>query len=264
MLRASWRLAGDKRSYVRLAADTFIYRLLKITHVGQGRRRRIRLSDGTVLTYRADRGDIRAIAETWLARAYDLPVGVAPGGVILDLGANIGITAVFLARLHQPSTYIAVEPVAGNVELARLNLAENQIPARVIEAAVGPRDGLGSFVEAADSTLGQLGEGGRSVKIVSVDTALEGLDPEARITLVKMDIEGAEAALFSANLQWLRRVDCLVAELHPDFCDVEEALRKLSDAGFVEHRLEVRDQAENEYMAYFTRPGPSRWLVAGS
>ena len=41
----------------------------------------------------------------------------------------------------------------------------------------------------------------------------------ARISILKVDIEGAEAAVFSSNYQhWIKKVDNLVIELHDEQC----------------------------------------------
>jgi FkbM family methyltransferase len=251
MLRGALHLASDRRSMAQLIFDTFMYRLLRVTDIGRGRLRTVRLLGGVTLTYRCNRGDILTVVETWMTDAYRVPVEVRPGGVILDLGANIGVTGVFLAQRYSPAAYIAVEPVPSNAALARKNLLQNAVPARVIEAAIGPEDGHVSFAESDVSTLGHAAVSGRSVPVVTVDHALQDVDPGLRIALLKMDIEGGEEALFDGPTGWLERVDCIVAEIHPDHCCVDRMLARLSAAGFVEHRLPRGDPAGREYMSCF-------------
>jgi len=36
------------------------------------------------------------------------------------------------------------------------------------------------------------------------------------LSVLKMDIEGAEVQVFSGDLSWIERVDCMVIELHDD------------------------------------------------
>jgi FkbM family methyltransferase len=255
MIRGAREIAADNASLMQLVFDTFAYRMLRITGMGRDRPRTVRLRPDVILTYRRNRGDIAVLYETWVTRSYELPVHVQPGGVILDLGAHVGITAVFLTRRYRPRHYIAIEPVPGNASLARANLDRNGVPARVINAAIGAQDGSGLFAVGGVSTQGRLGEAGFGVPVVTVDTVLSQLDGSDRIALLKIDIEGGEEELFRGPIEWLKRVDCIVAELHPDFCDVSGMLAALSEAGFVEHRIEGGDQAGLEYMSCFVAAG---------
>ncbi len=251
MVRGARQIASDTGSLTQLLRDTVAYRMLRLTSIGRDRPRTVRLRGDVIVTYRRNRGDIAVLYETFVTRSYDLPADVEPGGVIVDVGAHIGITGVFLARRYRPRRYIAIEPVPENAALARTNLERNGVPARVINAAIGARDGSGLFAVQGVSTQGRLAKAGFSVPVVSIDTALAELDRTERVALLKLDIEGGEEELFRGPVDWLRRVDCIVAELHPDLCDVSGMLAALDRAGFVEHRIEGGDQAGLEYMSCF-------------
>jgi FkbM family methyltransferase len=208
-----------------------LYRIRRFADVGDAdRHRTVKFKDGTELTYRLNRGDVRAIAETWMSGAYELPVTLGQRNII-DLGANIGSTSVWLARRYGAKRVLAVEPDPGNAELARINLRRNGIDAEVIEAAVGPHNGTIRFERSENSTLGRIGGDGIEVPLVTPQSLVERFETDEPI-LLKMDVEGAEAELFDADLGWLDRVECLVAELHADTVDVEEIKRKLTGRGF--------------------------------
>jgi FkbM family methyltransferase len=251
-------MSADRRSLLRLVLDTFLYRLLLVAQGGCNRLRTVRLNGSVTLTYRPNRGDIGTLVETWFTDEYVLPIAVRKRGLIVDLGANIGATAVFLVRRYEAMSYIGVEPVPSNAALARRNLQQNGVPAVLIEAAVGPVAREASFAEDRSSTLGQLGPGDRLVQVVTVEDALAGVDPSERVALLKLDIEGGEETLFSSNVGWLERVDALVAELHPDLCNVDPVLRTLARAGFVEHRMENDEPAGLEYVSCFVRRHEAR------
>jgi FkbM family methyltransferase len=259
-LVGGWGLVADPRSFTRWAVDAVRYRQLRLWGWGRGRRRTIRVRQGVALTYRLDRGDIRVLAETWLSRAYELPpdVQIRPGATIVDLGANIGLTGLWLARRHACRALVAVEPSPANAELARLNLGANEVPAQVIEAAVGPADGVTRFSLDEESTLGHVAADGVEVRMVAMETVLARLDDGAAVDLLKMDIEGGEIALLGDGAPWLDRVGCIVAELHPDAGDVEELIGRLEARGFRYRRL-VDEAAYGprgtEFMACFDRVG---------
>jgi len=168
----------------------------------------------------------------WIDECYRLPFDVRPERVV-DLGANIGLTSLWFAHRYGCKTVIAVEPSPANAHLVRLNLESNNVNAEVIEAAVGPRDGTARFHDGVDSNLGQLSsDGGREVKVISMDTLLGRLPSGAQIDVVKMDIEGGEGPLLRENLAWLGRVRSLIAEFHPELIDYPAAIRSIESQGF--------------------------------
>ena len=149
-----------------------------------------------------------------------------------NLGANIGLTSLWLARRYGISRIVAVEPSSPNARLTRLNLFSNEVPAEVIEAAVGPNDGMASFETSADSNQGHLGKGGTDVVVLSMPTLLAWLPGDALVDLMKMDIEGGEQALLTGDLGWLSRVRSIVAEFHPDRVDYPGLVKRIQESGF--------------------------------
>jgi FkbM family methyltransferase len=249
-------MCADRPSFARYSFDVLAYRALRVLNAGSGRRRRIRLASGAELSYRLNRGDIRAIAEIWQLEIYRLPPG-AWSGTLVDLGANIGMASVYLANRYQFGHVLAVEPDAGNASLARENLRRNGIGGEVVQAAVGGNDGFASFAgDARTSTLGRIAQAGRQVRLISMPTLLERLPAGARIDVLKIDIEGGEAAIFaSEDLAWLDRVGLIVAELHPNLIAVEPVIRRLAEHGFEYRRLDVHppDWLFGDVMAIFAR-----------
>ncbi len=229
-LRAAAGLAADARSFARLALDCLLYRALKIGAVGQrDRERNVNLRGGVKLTYRLNRGDIQSLREIWYDQIYRLPFR-ARVETVVDLGANIGFTSVYLAKRYGARRVVAVEPDASNAGLARRNLEQNAIDGDVVEAAIGPADGTARFTAGADSNLGRVGAEGRAVAMISMNTLCErhGLE---RIDVLKMDIEGGEQQLLSGQTGWLSRVRSMIAEFHPDVVDYAGCVARIQDAG---------------------------------
>jgi FkbM family methyltransferase len=236
-LAAAARLGGDARSRYTLACDFLAHRLMKLmAGRGPGAERSVRLRDGTLLHYRRNRSDIWTIHEVWVQEMYRLPVADRCP-LIVDLGANIGLASVWLARRYGGRRVVAVEPSPTNAALARKNLQSNSIAATVIEAAIGPRDGVAVFDPGPGATNGRIvaaeGQGGgrHAVSMVTMDSADLGLAPGEEIDLVKMDIEGGEGELLSANTSWLGRVRSLVAEFHHSLIDYGRVGAALREAG---------------------------------
>jgi FkbM family methyltransferase len=230
-LRAARRITADARSFIRLALDVVHYRLLGMAPLPRwNAARTIRLQAGVDLTYRLNRGDIWTVREVWMEDVYRPPFNVAPR-TIVDLGGNIGLTAVWFAHRYPDATLLAVEPVPANAALLRKNLAANGIAAKVVEAAIGPSDCQTRFLTARESTVGRVDAAGEPVRQVSMATVLEAV-PGGKIDLLKVDIEGAEQALFESDDGWLERVGAMIVEFHPELVDYEALVRHVESRGF--------------------------------
>jgi FkbM family methyltransferase len=172
---------------------------------------------------------------------YRLPLERTPQ-TILDLGANIGLSSVYFARLFPAAQLACVEPAPDNVRMLARNLALNDVRASVIEAAVDVNDGqvlleLGDRDYAHQVVLPSMNAARPRLEVeaISVPTILRRLSWD-RIGLLKVDIEGHEAVLFARDCDWLARVDAMCIEHHHHGADVE--LARLANAfGFLAPRL---------------------------
>jgi FkbM family methyltransferase len=220
------------RSLATYALDVIRLRVLRLApRLARGRLRTIRLRDGTVLSYRANRGDIRAIGEIWVHEVYRLPVSEPRPRTLVDFGANIGLASLWLARRYGCERVFAVEPDPDNARIADLNLARNGVQREVVTAAVGPADGRARFARSSDSMLGMLDEAGDvEVAVVSPAAVLARLGGDA--DLLKLDIEGGEEGLARADTAWLDRVRLIIGELHPLTSDAQLVVRALAERGF--------------------------------
>jgi FkbM family methyltransferase len=250
-LRGGWSLTADTRSFARFASDVFLSRLAR--HVplpNRNQTRTIRVRGGFDLHYRLNRGDMQSIREVWIDECYRLPFQLAPERLV-DLGANIGLTSLWFAHRYGCKVIIAVEPSPENAQLVRLNLHGNNVQADVVEAAVGARDGVAHFEAAVDSNMGHVGESGREVTMVSMDTVLRKLPAGVDVDVVKMDIEGGEGPLLQGDLAWLGRVKSVIAEFHPEVIDYPAAIRQIEGQGF--RYIPAHSAADFDSMDAFVR-----------
>lgn len=225
------RLCSNVRSRLQLSADIVLFRLLRISRLPiENRVRQIQLKQFGTISYRLNRGDIQSIREVFMDQVYRLPFD-SKAEVLIDLGANIGLTSRWYYETLRPRVIIAVEPNASNAKLARENLAG--LPADVIEAAVGSYNGTGYFAPDRASNLGSLTSNadGAEIAVRSMSSVLEGVPCDVE-TLVKLDIEGGEEDLLTGNLDWLARITGLIVEFHPDQVDYPRLVRILQDEGF--------------------------------
>jgi FkbM family methyltransferase len=219
--------------WARLFGDILLFRVMRFARLPrEDAPRTVNMRDGTVLTYRLNRGDIQVLREIWLDEVYMPPPEAAGLQTVVDLGANIGFTSVYLFRRLNARHVTAVEPDPANVRILERNLRQNDVCATVISAAVGPVDGLATFRRDRASNRGRLEtDGDLNVSVISMNQLLNHVpQPDSRVFL-KVDIEGGEEQLFTGDLSWLGRFDCLMAELHPEVADMRRITTLIEQAG---------------------------------
>lgn len=254
-LTGGLRKTGDAKSRLRFVSDIVLFRALRYwPALGTGANTREILLDGARLSYRLNRGDIQGIREVWLDGIYTMPTPCS-FRIVVDLGTNIGLTAVWLQRKYAPDFVLGVEADGSNVHLARQNLRENGVKGRVIHAAVGPADGHARFsAPAGVSNLGRVGATGKTVRQISMESVLAEIPAGRHVDLLKLDIEGGEQDLLLAeDVDWLQRVDAIIAEFHPAVVDVSRLVAVLERHGFAYMPAGTLWPGS---MDIFRRPGP--------
>lgn len=205
------------------------------------------------------RSDDLVCMEVFGGQPYELNYSpIEPVSTILDLGANVGAAAAFLSRRFPEAALVAVEPSPATYEALCENLRRAVPGGRALRAAVVPRAGTyriepgrspsGDQVVATDA-----GEDGQPAEFETL-TIGQLLDREmpGGVDLMKVDIEGGEADLFAAVVDWGPRVRALVAEVHPPL-STERAYELLAAGGFEPLPLPVGSAWEQ--IVFAIRPG---------
>ena len=194
--------------------------------MGAGRRRKLSLKALPHPVYlRNGQSDIYVVIDLFEGREYGpvAEMGVPDGARVLDLGANIGLAALYFRSLFPRSTVVCVEPDASNREALEANCAE-ELKAGSIQLVPG-------FAAAADGSaaVDRSGQSWEYRKAAAPSSASEEMSPcfsvptlmartgVAHFDLVKCDIEGGEAELFHDCRAWIGRVDRLAVEVHPPY-----------------------------------------------
>lgn len=151
--------------------------------------------------------------ERLVARARKLRAG-GKIPVIVDCGANIGISAIWFANHFPEATVVAVEPEPANHELLLRNTAD--FPNIVaIRAAVSDHHGRVSLTNDGGEAWGwatrEAADG--EVETVTVSDLLARV-PDGAPLIVKIDIEGGEVDLFRSATEWTRETPLIVFEDH--------------------------------------------------
>lgn len=188
--------------------------------------------------------DVATALEVGRDRVYELPGRLEErvrGRQIVDLGANIGLSAVYLASRYEDSPVTAVEPHPRNYYYLDHNSRSYDGQITPVHAAVSPVDGTAGLRLPAGMGYnnhscyqflsGTEGVSGSLVRAITPESLGSNLQDE--VGLLKVDIEGAEKALFeSGSIDGLLDASLVLAiETHDRFVPgstaaVDEAARR--------------------------------------
>lgn len=172
------------------------------------------------LRLRPTAGDLFVLYEVLMGECYVLPRSLCdPANVrtIIDCGANIGITSLYLAARYPAARIVAVEPLPANFELLRYNtrLFRQIVPVQACVAAEeGPPVSFSTDRPAWGNRIAESPTGFHS-EVVTIRALAERFDMRS-IDLLKVDIEGSERELFARG-DFLPTVKNIIAELHPPY-----------------------------------------------
>jgi len=206
---------------------------------------RIDRDSPTTLTLRPFGGDLFVLYEVLAFNAYHIAPTLLPPddvSVIVDCGANIGITSLFLAARYPRARILSVEPHPENFVLLEANVA--QVPRITpIRACVTGRPHEESAVrfttdQAAWGNRIATGDDGLLVPAITIDE-LCNQNGLAKIDLLKLDIEGAEEQVLE-NGTFLSRIEHIIIELHGNY-GFQRFQRDIAPYGFAAQEAQPPD-----------------------
>lgn len=134
--------------------------------------------------------------------------------LIVDAGANIGAATIQFLSNFSNARIVSIEPDANNHALLLRNTAGLDVVC--MRAAVSAREGRVRLSDPGEGHWGYRTEAASDGEIPCV--TINDIFRENAAThfpfIVKIDIEGGEAALFSDATEWVERTPILIIELH--------------------------------------------------
>ena len=195
------------------------------------------------LVCRSRTTDVKVFSQIFMFREYQCLDHLRSPGLVIDCGANAGYSSAYFLSRFPAAELIAVEPDAGNFGILQQNLRPFGSRARAVHSAVWSHP---ARLTLNESPFRDGREWSRQVReclphetggflATDIGTLLRESGRE-RISLLKIDVEGAEGAIFASNYSsWIGCVDALVIELHDDtaFGDNRAIFAAaMKDAGF--------------------------------
>ena len=179
---------------------------------------------GKPLSYISEYDLLHSLKELFIEEVYKADLGSNP--LIIDCGANIGLSTLYLKRRHADARIIAFEPdrlnfklLNTNVQAFGLNGVEVRQQAVWKEAAILSFKGGGTLA----STIAAAG-GDDTYEVSAVKLSDFILEP---VALLKIDIEGAEYEVLKEVEPKLSLVSRIFLEYHSTFEDEYKLLELL-------------------------------------
>jgi FkbM family methyltransferase len=170
------------------------------------------------IRFRPYTGDFATIRQVIWDKEYDLKLSWNPG-VIVDLGANIGISTMAFASQYPDAKIIAIEPDKKNFEILGFNTKKYKNIISV-NKAIWINDEMVSLenpVGLSNSYIfkkSNIEKNENTIQAISINTLMDEFNI-LNINLLKVDIEGVEKEIFlQGNNNWIEKVDVISIEFH--------------------------------------------------
>ena len=193
----------------------------------------------TTIALRTGTTDSKVFDEIFLEQVYapcvaGLPANLGPV-TLIDLGANIGLSALSLSRALDVIEIIAVEPDPDNFRMLSENLRRAGLASRSIalRAFAGAEPACAELYDSGNGAwgmrMGALSDTGIPVlPLTGIAHAANAGPP----ILLKCDIEGGERQIFLHIRDWDHLIRYIFLELHTEFLSVDELLACLRSSDF--------------------------------
>jgi len=181
------------------------------------------------ITYRND-SDLSVIDEFFVDKMYRSvePIISATKYPILDIGAHIGVFSLFCRAFNQTAPIICIEPEPDNFKLLKQNIKTNNLSGvKIQQAAItGTEEKTTTLYLSKNShnhstlkspnnlTIQQFNNSTIIVPAINLERLMKE-NKIKKIGLLKIDIEGAEFAIFqSFDLSIFKKIQNMVIEYH--------------------------------------------------
>jgi FkbM family methyltransferase len=175
---------------------------------------------------------------------------------VIDLGANIGLSCLYLAARYPACKIVAVEPLAQNYALLTKNVAylieaqrclpmqaavwSTDKPLALDQPEIPERYNAYSVRQSAPAESAPLNVEGLTIRSIMERADFQEVD------VVKVDVEGAETELFKGDLDWLNHTGAIAIEFHGN-------ARSVSNFDNIMLRYGFTVQAEDEHTVLAVR-----------
>jgi FkbM family methyltransferase len=182
------------------------------------------------LYFRDNFGDVTNLVDLFYHQVYRTKA-LSPAGAILDVGANIGLSAALFSHYNPGRTIYCFEPLDASARLIRLNCPG----ARVQIVAVGASSGGTTLHVDPDKVMAsRLPCNWQTTRLEFATVSLDefaGDHALDQIAFLKIDVEGMEVEIMNGAEKVLNMTHRVALETHSRSLH-NEAIERLELAGF--------------------------------
>jgi FkbM family methyltransferase len=176
------------------------------------RGKRIKTKDFQNILIRPGSSDLDIFKQVIIGLEYDIKLNFEPK-IIVDCGANIGMSTLFFKRKYRNSQIISIEPDKDNYELLQKNITNIEGVYPINKALWNHSNGVKLMLNESQDSHSAIDSSDFDTQTITIEEILDRYSFE-KIDILKIDIEGGEFELFKENCAWLEKIKVIVIELH--------------------------------------------------
>ncbi len=210
-----------RKTFGHIAGAKLALEFRKLWQTPQGKSCAIRVPGiAHPIFLRAGASDDQVFQQIFIEAELDFPLPSAPQ-FIIDAGANIGLSAIFLANRYPDARIVCLEIEASNFEVLQKNVAPYPNITPLLKGLWSGKTFLDIANPDASNWAFTAAEAAQNsthkIEAVGVHDLMQQFGV-SEIDLLKIDIEGGEVEVFSANTEnWIEHVKTMAVELHDRF-----------------------------------------------
>ena len=246
-----------KNPYSELNINFFTLKYLK--HLPPGKMKEHRLKDGTI-SYTNAQELLHGFDEIFIQQLYKIEL--EPNCYIIDCGANIGLSVIYLKQLFPAAAILAFEPDDHNFSLLSRNVSSFKFDnVELKNEAVWNENTTITFTNegSMSSKVDQKANAGKKIKASRLKDFLN-----KKVDFLKIDIEGAEYAVIKDVQEMLFNVQNLFLEYHGSFNQNNELVdifNILCNSGFQFYIKEATPVYRSPFFDAFQKSEKRDWDI---
>lgn len=230
-------ISGLKKRYSRFSGNPYkqvglsFFKIKILKHLSPGKIRRQKMF-GSLFYYHNPQEFLHGLKEIFVDRLYYQTLQEQP--YIIDCGANIGMSVIYMKQLYPKAEIVAFEPDERNFELLEKNIQSFGYDGVTLKKAAVWNDNK-PLLFAVTGTMSSSIATEKTAATVSVDAyRLKDLINK-KVDFLKIDIEGAEYCVVKDIMPVLEKVTNLFIEYHGTYeqnHELADLISSLTQKGF--------------------------------